>query len=89
MSKPKIRVYDAERNLMITEPSDPTKKLRQVETGAIYAEAIDVIVGYREENGEQVPYGRFTYEEIDKTPEELAAEQEAQNYALQHGEEEN
>ena len=67
MSKPNIRVYDAERNLMITEPSDPTMNLRQVETGEIYVEAVDVIVGYREENGEQVPYGRYTYEEIPKT----------------------
>ena len=71
MSKPIIRVYDAERNLMITEPSDPTMNLRQVETGAIYAEAVDVIVGYQEENGEQVPYGRYTYEEVPKPAEEL------------------
>lgn len=71
MSKPNIRVYDAERNLMITEPSDSTMNLRQVETGAIYAEAVDVIVGYREENGAQVPYGRYTYEEVPKPAEEL------------------
>lgn len=78
MSKPNIRVYDAERNLMINEPSDPTMNLRQVETGAIYAEAVDVIVGYREENGEQVPYGRYTYEEVLKPAEEL----EENNYVV-------
>lgn len=71
MSKPNIRVYDAERNLMITEPSDLTMNLRQIETGAIYAEAVDVIVGYREENGEQIPFGRYTYEEILKPENEI------------------
>ena len=76
MSKPNIRVYDAERNLMITEPSDPTMNLRQVETGAIYAEAVDVIVGYRDENGVQVPYGRYTYEEVPNTIEETQEEEE-------------
>ena len=85
----KWRYWNEEKTLVTTYSDDPTKKLRQVETGREYDTATDVIVEHREENGEQVPYGRYTYEEIDKTPEELAAEQEAKNYALQHGEEEN
>ena len=67
----KWRYWDEEQTLVTTYSDDPTKKLRQVETGREYDTATDWIIGYREENGEQVPYGRFTYEEIDKPAEEL------------------
>ena len=80
----KWRYWDEEKTRYTVYSDDPTKKLRQVETGREYNDATDWVTGHREENGEQVPYGRYTYEEIDKTPEELAAEQEAKNYALQH-----
>ena len=67
----KWRYWNEEKNLVTTYSDDTTKKLRQVETGREYDTETDVIVGYREENGEQVPYGRFTYEEVPKPAEEL------------------
>lgn len=69
----KTEVFDIERNLMKTSP-DEGKVLRQNETGAVYSEAIDVIVGFREENGVKVPYGRYTYTEED-APEKESEEE--------------
>ena len=78
--------WDERKTLFTTYSDDATKKLLQVETGRIYNSATDVIIGHREENGEQVPYGRFTYKEIDKTEARLKKERK---YDLQHEVEEN
>ena len=54
----------AHNNLIKTYTNDTTKTLKQVETGALYDEAVDVYPC------------RYTYEEVDKEPENDTGENE-------------
>lgn len=58
-------IFDTNQNVLVKTYSDKNFKLRQLETNIVYdSSVIDIIAGYDENN---VPYSRYTYEEIDET----------------------
>lgn len=82
----KWKYWDEAKTRYTTYSDDSTKKLYQVETGCEYnPDATDWVLGHKLINGEQVPYGQYTYTEIPKTQEDLDLEQEIKEMAERQG----
>lgn len=82
-----VKSFSGSVDLVETFTTEPeTKKLLQIETNRVYFDkVVDVIIGYSGEGEDKTPIAKYTYQEIDKTEEDLNRDKELKELREKRG----